>query len=214
MKVPNRNLSGARRSRPPDLPGVAGPARLDRRTKTLARRLQPGDIAIIDHADLDRVSAEALISCQVAAVVNAAPSISGRYPNLGPQVLIEAGIPLVDDVGPGGLRPGPRRPGRPARRGRPVHRGGRRRQGHRSDRETVAADMASAKEGLAEQLGRSWPTPWSTSTATPTLLTDGIRIPSCGPGWTGGTRWSWRAATGTARTCWPCAPTSASSSRS
>jgi uncharacterized membrane-anchored protein len=76
------------------------PARLDRRTKNLTRRLRPGDIAIIDHADLDRVSAESLVSCEVLAVVNAAPSMTGRYPNLGPQLLVDAGIPLIDDVGP------------------------------------------------------------------------------------------------------------------
>src|SRR5215469_3349188 len=84
----------------PDLPGVTAPARLDRRTKSLTERLKPGDIAIIDHADLDRVSAEALLNRQVVAVVNVAPSMTGRYPNLGPQLLVEAGVPLVDDVGP------------------------------------------------------------------------------------------------------------------
>ncbi|MGH3400707.1 MAG: putative cytokinetic ring protein SteA, partial [Streptosporangiaceae bacterium] len=76
------------------------PARLDRRTKNLTKRLQPGDIAVIDHADLDRVSAESMLRCNVAAVLNAAPSITGRYPNLGPQLLVEAGVPLIDDVGP------------------------------------------------------------------------------------------------------------------
>ncbi|MEU5880448.1 putative cytokinetic ring protein SteA [Spirillospora sp. NPDC047279] len=80
--------------------GVNAAARLDRRTKDLTKRLEPGEIAVIDHVDIDRVSAEALVSCQVAAVVNVAPSISGRYPNLGPQILVEAGIPLLDDVGP------------------------------------------------------------------------------------------------------------------
>jgi uncharacterized membrane-anchored protein len=89
-----------RRHRTPDLPGVVGAARLDRRTKNLTKRLRPGDVAIIDHIDLDRVSAEALIGCQVAAVVNVAPSVSGRYPNLGPELLVRAGIPLVDDVDP------------------------------------------------------------------------------------------------------------------
>jgi uncharacterized membrane-anchored protein len=79
---------------------VIGQARLDRKTKNLTKRLNPGDIAIIDHRDLDRVSADALISCRVAAVVNASPSITGRYPNMGPHLLVEAGIPLVDDVGP------------------------------------------------------------------------------------------------------------------
>ena len=62
-------------------------------------RLRPGDIAIIDHADLDRAAAEALVSARVAAVVNAQPSSSGRYPNLGPEALAHAGIPLVDDLG-------------------------------------------------------------------------------------------------------------------
>jgi len=83
-----------------DLPGVSGPARLDRRTKNLTKRLAPGDIAIIDHEDLDRVSAEALLHRQVAAVVNVASSISGRYPNAGPQLLVEAGIPVLDQTGP------------------------------------------------------------------------------------------------------------------
>jgi uncharacterized membrane-anchored protein len=100
MKSPSRLLPWTRRGKPEDLPGVIGAARLDRRTKNLTKRLCSGDIAIIDHRDLDRVSADALTNCQVAAVVNAAPSITGRYPNLGPHVLIEAGIPLVDNVGP------------------------------------------------------------------------------------------------------------------
>ena len=88
------------RSRPEDLPGVIGAARLDRRTKNLTKRLRVGEIAIIDHVDMDRLAAEALLRQQVAAVVNVAPSISGRYPNLGPQLLVEAGVPLIDDVGP------------------------------------------------------------------------------------------------------------------
>jgi uncharacterized membrane-anchored protein len=74
-------------------------ARVDVKTKVLVRRLEPGDVAIIDHPDLDRVSADELIGCRVTAVVNAAKSVTGRYPNLGPQLLLEAGIPLVDDVG-------------------------------------------------------------------------------------------------------------------
>jgi uncharacterized membrane-anchored protein len=64
------------------------------------QRARPGDVAVIDHEDLDRVSAESLIEAGVAAVVNAAPSISGRYPNLGPLTLVQAGVPLVDSVGP------------------------------------------------------------------------------------------------------------------
>jgi uncharacterized membrane-anchored protein len=91
-------VPGLRRGRENGRGGAT--VRLDRRTKNLTKRLQAGDIAVIDHVDIDRVSAEALVSCQVAGVVNAAPSISGRYPNLGPQILVEAGIPLIDDVGP------------------------------------------------------------------------------------------------------------------
>ena len=83
-----------------ELPGIVAVARVDRRTKNLTRRLGPGEIAIIDHADLDRVSAEELIRRKAAAVVNAAASITGRYPNLGPKLLLEAGIPVVDGVGP------------------------------------------------------------------------------------------------------------------
>jgi uncharacterized membrane-anchored protein len=73
---------------------------VDRRTKILTKRLQPGDVAIIDHIDIDAVAAQALVGCRPAAVVNAACSISGRYPNLGPQIIYQAGIPLIDDVGP------------------------------------------------------------------------------------------------------------------
>jgi uncharacterized membrane-anchored protein len=88
------------RTRTDDLPGVTGTARLDRRTKNLVKRLSPGNIAIIDHRDLDRLSADALIERQVGAVVNVSTSISGRYPNQGPRLLVEAGIPLLDEAGP------------------------------------------------------------------------------------------------------------------
>jgi uncharacterized membrane-anchored protein len=93
-------LGTLRRGRAPETAsGAAGTARLDRRTKNLTKRLRPGDVAVIDHVDIDRVSADALVACRVAAVVNAAPSISGRYPNLGPEIITAAGIPLLDDVG-------------------------------------------------------------------------------------------------------------------
>lgn len=78
---------------------VAGPARADRRTKDLIARLTPGDIAVINHRDLDTVAAESLVSRRVAAVVNAAESSSGRYPNEGPLIVLRAGIPLIDGVG-------------------------------------------------------------------------------------------------------------------
>jgi uncharacterized membrane-anchored protein len=89
-----------RRRRTSGLAGISGVARVDKRTKNLTRRLRPGEIAVIDHVDLDRVAAEALVSKRPAAVVNASASISGRYPNVGPQILLDAGIPLLDAVGP------------------------------------------------------------------------------------------------------------------
>jgi uncharacterized membrane-anchored protein len=92
---------GSRRRRQATITGpVTGVARVDRRTKRLVKRLRPGDVAVIHHEDLDRVAAETLIDAGPVAVVNAAPSISGRYPNVGPLVLCQAGIPLLDDVGP------------------------------------------------------------------------------------------------------------------
>lgn len=93
-------LFGLRRAQSDDGPGLSATARIDKRTKRLAKRLENGEIAVIDHVDLDRVAAESLISAGISAVVNVAPSISGRYPNLGPQILIDAGIVLIDDVGP------------------------------------------------------------------------------------------------------------------
>ena len=99
MKVPSVRFLHVRRGKAEGLPGIVGVARVDQRTKNLVKRLCPGEIAVIDHADLDRVSADELISCRVSAVVNAAKSITGRYPNLGPQLLLDARIPLVDDAG-------------------------------------------------------------------------------------------------------------------
>jgi uncharacterized membrane-anchored protein len=82
-----------------ELPGVTGVARVDRHTDALLRRLRRGDVAVLDQVDLDRATADALVAAEVGAVVNAAPSISGRFPNLGPEILVDAGIPLVDAVG-------------------------------------------------------------------------------------------------------------------
>jgi uncharacterized membrane-anchored protein len=87
---------------PPDFATIApwrtvtGPARLGRRTKLLVRHLVRGEVAVIDHLDIDRVSAEELIAAGATAVLNCKSSSSGSYPNLGPQLLVEAGIHLVD----------------------------------------------------------------------------------------------------------------------
>lgn len=78
---------------------IVGAARVDSRTKRLVTRLQPGEIAVVNHADLDRVAAQALIAGGARAVVNAAPSTTGRYPNLGPLLLVESGVRVIDCAG-------------------------------------------------------------------------------------------------------------------
>jgi uncharacterized membrane-anchored protein len=81
-------------------PGVVGTARVDRNIDRLLRRVCPGDIVVLDILDLDRITADALVEADVAAVVNASPSVSGRYPNLGPEVLLANGVTLIDETGP------------------------------------------------------------------------------------------------------------------
>lgn len=78
------------------VPGIQGAVRFDRRTKRLVQRLQTGDIAVIDHPDLDGMAAESLASAQVSAVVNLSPFITGRYPNSGPSVLLRAGVAMYE----------------------------------------------------------------------------------------------------------------------
>jgi uncharacterized membrane-anchored protein len=80
---------------------LTGPAKLDRRTKNLVKRLSAEDIAIIDHRDIDRVSAEELVESGVRAVVNVAPSQTGRFPNPGPLMLVRSGVRLIDVDGAG-----------------------------------------------------------------------------------------------------------------
>ena len=146
-------LGTARRLRQAErLPGSVGTARLDRRTKVLTGRLRPGDVAVIDHSDIDRVSADALVARRVSAVVNAAASTSGRYPNLGPGILLEAGIPLLDDVGPqvfAALREGDvvRLDGDTLYLGDHAVV-----SGTRQDSDSIATAMVEARSGLATQL--------------------------------------------------------------
>ena len=96
-------LTAKQRPEPDAPPGVLATARVARRARTLLPRLRPGDIAVVDHLDLDRATAQALVEAGVVAVVNAAPFISGRYPNLGPELLAQAGVDLVDRVGEQGV---------------------------------------------------------------------------------------------------------------
>ncbi|MGZ5408251.1 MAG: putative cytokinetic ring protein SteA [Aeromicrobium sp.] len=95
MKIISRT-----QSTPAEIGGVTGVARFERDTLNTSRKLKTGDIAVVDHMDLDRTHAEALVDAGVRAVVNVSTSTTGRYPNLGPHVLAEAGIILIDEVGP------------------------------------------------------------------------------------------------------------------
>ncbi len=131
--------------------GTSGPARVDARTKNLTKRLRPGDVAVIDHEDIDRVSAEALVACRPVAVLNAARSTSGRYPNLGPEIIVEAGIHLVDDLGSAvmSLKDGQHL----VVDGGEVRSGGTLlAAGEVQDPESVAAAMTAARDGLSTQL--------------------------------------------------------------
>jgi uncharacterized membrane-anchored protein len=87
-------------SRNTSRPGVVGTARVDRDIDRLLRRVCAGDIVVLDVLDLDRITADALVQADIAAVVNASPSVSGRYPNLGPEVLLTNGVTLIDEAGP------------------------------------------------------------------------------------------------------------------
>lgn len=166
-----------RRARHAEPGEVLGTARLDRRTKRLVGRLRPGDIAVIDHVDLDRVAADSLVAVGVAAVLNAKPSVSGRYPNLGPEVLISAGIPLLDDLGESifeQIREGDlvRIEGNTVYVGEePVA------HGTLQDAETVAKSMADAREGLSVQLEAFAANTMDYLKQERDLLLDGVGVP-------------------------------------
>ncbi|WP_433132400.1 putative cytokinetic ring protein SteA [Micromonospora sp. CA-240977] len=170
-------LPTLRRNRNSEPGRVLGTARLDRRTKRLVGRLRPGDIAIIDHVDLDRVAADSLVAVGVGAVLNAKPSVSGRYPNLGPEVLIAAGIPLLDDLGEGvfeQIREGDqvRIEGNTVFAGdEPVA------HGSLQDAESVAKAMADAREGLSVQLEAFAANTMDYLRQERDLLLDGVGVP-------------------------------------
>ncbi len=170
-------LPTLRRTRTAEPGIIAGTARLDRRTKRLTGRLRPGDIAVIDHVDLDRVAADSLVAVGVAAVLNAKPSISGRYPNLGPEVLVKAGIPLLDDLGEGVFQQ--IREGDSIRiEGNTVLAGGEALvHGVRQDAETVAKAMADAREGLSVQLEAFAANTMDYLKQERDLLLDGVGVP-------------------------------------
>ena len=189
-----RSSLRARRARTPE-PSEAGEAdaaalgepplrertlRMDRRTKDLTKRLRPGDIALIDHQDIDRVAAEALIAARPSAVLNAAASISGTYPNLGPEIIVSAGIPLVDEVGTELFEI--------AREGEQVRLEGNvllrgevpLAAGRLLDTEKVVTAMEEARLGLAEQLESFVENTLEFLRKERELLLDGVGVPRIG----------------------------------
>jgi uncharacterized membrane-anchored protein len=145
-------LSGLLHRSRPELPGLSGIARVDRRTDGLLRRVKAGEIAVLDQVDLDRATADALVAADVAAVVNASQSISGRFPNLGPEALVAAGIMLVDGVGPEALHA--IKDGSRIRLHQGVVYAGELRlaDGVEQNADSVADAMVEAKSGLTHQL--------------------------------------------------------------
>ncbi|MCI6584627.1 MAG: putative cytokinetic ring protein SteA [Mobiluncus sp.] len=128
-----------------------GVVRVDSRTKNLVKRLHPGEIAVISHLDLDWVAAESLVEKRPAAVLNAQKSTSGRYPNQGPKLLLDAGIPLIDDLGTDVMS---LKEGQIVEiRGNQVFRGDKLvAEGVRQTQETNAANMEAAKASLGVQI--------------------------------------------------------------
>jgi len=155
---------------------VRGPARIGARTKELTSRLNSGDIAVIDHVDIDRVAADALVSAGPVAVLNAAPSTSGRYPNTGPNILVEAGIVLVDDLGPAVMAIDERAEveidgGRILVDGVVVA------TGTYQTPQTVADSMAAAREGLSAEIERFAENTMTYLRRERDLLLDGVGVP-------------------------------------
>lgn len=154
-----------------------GRIRVDASTKTLTKRLQAGEIAVINHVDIDRVSAEALVRVGPAGVLNAARSTSGRYPNLGPDILVSAGIPLIDDLGPAVME---------LAEGSQVRiddstvyntAGSVVAEGTRQTEATIAASLAAAREGLSEQIEAFAANTMDYIRRERELLLDGVGVP-------------------------------------
>jgi len=159
------------------LPGVTGVARVDRRTRELLRRIGPGDIVVLDQLDLDRATADALVDAEVAGVVNASPSISGRFPNLGPEILVAAGIPLIDGTGSELLRH--LKDGTKVRLlENSVYLGERQiGTGIAQTRDSIADQMIEAKAGMSTQLEAFSANTIEFLRRERTLILDGVGVP-------------------------------------
>ena len=159
------------------LPGVTGVARVSRRSDALLGRVGPKDIVIIDHRDIDRATADALVRAGVTGVINAADSISGRYPNLGPEILVASGVLLVDGVGQeifGRVKDG----AKIRVDGNAVYTGDNLlAEGVEQTTESIADQMIEAKTGMSAQLESFAANAIEYMKRERTLLLDGVGIP-------------------------------------
>lgn len=150
---------------------------MSRRSDALLGRVGHGDIVVFDHMDIDRATADTLVRAGVAGVVNASPSVSGRYPNLGPEILLAAGIPLIDNVGDGifaKVKDGARirmTEGSVFHGDLPVG------EGVEQTVESIADQLIEAKSGMSAQLEAFAANSIEYMKRERTLLLDGVGIP-------------------------------------
>lgn len=150
--------------------------RVDKKTKHLTQRLQAGEIAVIDHADIDRIAAETLVTASPSAVLNAAKSTTGRYPNMGPSIIVDAGITLIDDLGSRimNLKEGTK----VTIEGNSVFQNGQLvAEGIQQTPGTIAADLEEARKGLSTQIEAFAANTMEYLRRERDLLLDGVGVP-------------------------------------
>ena len=82
---------------------ISGVVKKDSKTKVLCKKLQPGDIALISHFNIDELAAQELIEKKVKAVINACESLDITFPAKGTRALIDNNIPIIDNIGTEGF---------------------------------------------------------------------------------------------------------------
>lgn len=149
---------------------------MDKKTKHLTQRLQAGEIAVINHADIDRIAAETLVAAGPSAVLNAAKSTTGRYPNMGPSIIVDAGITLIDDLGTGimNLKEG----SQVTVEGNKVQQDGKViAEGILQTPGTIAADLEEARKGVSTQIEAFAANTMEYLRRERDLLLDGVGVP-------------------------------------
>lgn len=149
---------------------------MDKKTKHLTQRLQAGEVAVINHADIDRIAAETLVAAGPSAVLNAAKSTTGRYPNMGPSIIVDAGITLIDDLGTGimNLKEG----SRVTIEGDKVQQDGKvLAEGVLQTPGTIATDLEEARKGVSTQIEAFAANTMEYLRRERDLLLDGVGVP-------------------------------------